>query len=163
MRRDDTGIAEGINSVVSDDLECIKDAVDGESGSERLKKLVHTYYRSKGLQNEPVVRTAMGRFDIYWRQNMDTFDVWFPCLSAKDLHSDYTVQFMPQKVTITYKSDALAIPLRGKVDVDGCFWSMQELPDVGKVVGMVLRKRKPAYSGTWEHLFRAIPTARTET
>ncbi|ORM40481.1 uncharacterized protein BXIN_2152 [Babesia sp. Xinjiang] len=158
----DVGGGEPDNSEVSGDEEYFQNVADGKLRSEELKKLVHSFYREKGMLNEPVVRTTVDRFRLHWRQNKHTFDIWFPCVSPDDEDNDYSVKFMPQELTITYKGTPFVLKLRGKVDVDGCFWCMQELPDVGKVVGMVLRKRVPAYSGTWAHLLSVASTALRE-
>ncbi|GFE55744.1 hypothetical protein BaOVIS_031480 [Babesia ovis] len=152
-------IMEDETSCDSDDERYLQALSDGKLGPAEMKKLVNSFYREKGLLNEPVVRTKVGQFDVHWQQNQKTFDLWFPCISPDDSHHDYSVQFMPQELTITYKGTAVSVELRGKVDVDGCFWSMQKLPDLGKVVGIVLRKRSPKYSGTWEHIFRATPNS----
>ncbi|GIX64139.1 NudC domain containing 1 [Babesia caballi] len=138
----------------------IRDAVEGKLQPEALKDMVRGFFREKGLLNEPVVRTPMEPFDLNWRQNKRNFDIWFRCLAPDDTQEDYAVRFLPQELTITYKGTSVSRQLRGKVDVDGCFWSMQELPDYGKVVGIVLVKRAPAFSGTWEHIFSGTPPAR---
>lgn len=126
---------------------------EGKLEAADLKKMVHEYYRHKGLLNEPVVKTQVGSFQLHWKQNKATFDVWFPVASQDDKDDDYEVKFLPQELTIVYKGTPVSAQLFGKVDVDGCFWCMQDIPDQGKVVGIVLRKRLPKYLSTWAHLF----------
>ncbi|GBE61569.1 RND efflux outer membrane lipoprotein, putative [Babesia ovata] len=112
------------------------------------------FYREKGFLNEPVVFTPVPPFEVRWRQNSRCFDLWFPCISPTDSEDDYAVRFMPQELTITYNGKAVSRALRGKVDVDGCFWSLEEMSGRGKVVSIVLLKSAPRHSGTWQHLFR---------
>ncbi|KAK1940390.1 hypothetical protein X943_003774 [Babesia divergens] len=156
-REDDKGLLE--NAAVpsesdENDEQYFRDASEGKLGTKELKNLVHNLYRQKGLLNEPVVKTMVGRFDIHWKQNNKTFDIWFPCVSPDDKEDDYAISFLPQRLTITYKGASVSGELRGKVNVDGCFWSMQNNPEKGKVVGIVLLKRAPKFMNTWDHLFR---------
>lgn len=118
-----------------------------------LKKMVHGYYRHKGLLNEPVVTTMFDRFELKWKQHKRTLDIWFKLVSPDDQKDDYDVRFMPKELTIVYKGKAASRGLRGKVDVDGCFWSIQDDPKQGRVIRIVLLKRAPLYMNTWEHLF----------
>lgn len=128
--------------------------IQGNTGMPDLKKMLNGFYRDEGLLNEPVVRTLVAPFRLHWHQTTRGFDVWFPCLSHNDGEDDYAIAFLPQELTITYKGKSVSCTLRGKVDVDGCFWSLHELPSGGKVVSLVLPKRAPLYAGTWEHLLR---------
>eukprot|EP00371_Babesia_bovis_P000268 XP_001608915.1 hypothetical protein [Babesia bovis T2Bo] len=139
-----------------------RDLSDKKSGIKGIENVVNTFYRDKGLLNEPIVRTTVSKFDIHWKQNQQNFDLWFTCVNKNDTDKDYNITFMPKEVTITYKGEPVVMEMEGKLDVDGCFWSMHELPEEGKIVNVVLRKRSPEYSGTWKHLFRATPNTPTQ-
>ncbi|CDR95461.1 hypothetical protein BBBOND_0206270 [Babesia bigemina] len=158
MRPEDEGWTQddaGLQSTQeSRDAQYMRSLTQGKLRREDLSNLISGFYRQKGILNEPVVVTALPPFEVSWRQHSRYFDLWFPCISPEDREDDYAVTFMPRELTITYNGKAVSRPLRGKVDVDGCFWSIHDMEGRGNVVSVVLLKSAPRYSGTWEHLFR---------
>ncbi|KAF5153331.1 CS domain protein [Theileria parva strain Muguga] len=121
---------------------------------EEMKKTVHSIYREKGLLSETFKVLEISGLKLKWRQSLGNIEIYFTA-DQSTKKKDYEIKFLPSTLTIiNLEKVLLEKTLFGKVDCDGCFWTMYKDPSTGtKYVNINLRKRPPKFNTMWDSIF----------